>query len=46
MLIGSIGMIILTAWAGSGDWTVIIPMILLIAGGILALMASRTKAIT
>ncbi len=48
MLIGSIGMIVPMAWAEGGDWRIIIfviPMLLLIAGGVLALMVSRSKAI-
>ena len=48
LLIGSVGMIILTAGvqaAGFGvSWETIVPMLLLIIGGVLALIASR-KAI-
>ena len=42
LLVGSVGMIILTVWEPS--WATIVPMLLLITGGVLALVANR-KAI-
>lgn len=42
LLIGSVGLIILTAYVGVASWYIIVSMSLLIVGGILALAASRS----
>lgn len=43
LFIGSVGMIILTVAAGP-DWVIIVPMLLLIVGGVLDLAAIRQEA--